>query len=273
MTRCAPRRPDLPSSGGQVRRAPRPAGRIRSADAVRARLCPDQPAGDRAEFRVLARRAALLLPRQGRPDHPLRPRVQGPVRDPVRPDRGDRHHRRGAGHRVRRRVSPQTMVQDAHLHRLWYDLRSQSMFEASFRDDVAEIDSSLERMIWRIVSQYAELTGRPPTVSPATAYAIFDGLFQHGLIGICSATPMRRRTPGDGAAHPAHPGRPGTGRELTVTSPREGRPSHRLPWTACHPLTTHHHITRWPGSAPRARTTRPCPPWCCCTATGPMNGT
>ena len=34
------------------------------------------------------------------------------------------------------------MVQDAHLHRLWYDLRSQSMFEASFRDDVAEIDAA-----------------------------------------------------------------------------------------------------------------------------------
>jgi AcrR family transcriptional regulator len=77
----------------------------------------------------------------------------------------------------------QTMVQDAHLHRLWYDLRSQSMFEASFRIDVAEIDNSLERMIWRIVSQYSALTGRPTTVSPATAYAIFDGFFQHGLIG------------------------------------------------------------------------------------------
>jgi AcrR family transcriptional regulator len=76
----------------------------------------------------------------------------------------------------------QTMVQDAHLHRLWYDLRSQSMFEASFRDDVAAIDASLERMIWRIVSQYSDQLGSPPAVSPATAYAMFDGLFQHGLI-------------------------------------------------------------------------------------------
>ena len=76
----------------------------------------------------------------------------------------------------------QTMVQDAHLHRLWYDLRGQSMFEASFRDDVAAIDASLERMIWRIVSQYSEQLGASPAVSPATAYAMFDGLFQHGLI-------------------------------------------------------------------------------------------
>src|SRR6478736_6078991 len=76
----------------------------------------------------------------------------------------------------------QTMSEDAHLHRLWYDLRGQSMFEASFREDVAAIDASLERMIWRIVSQYSELVGSPVAVSPPTAYAIFDGLFQHGLI-------------------------------------------------------------------------------------------
>lgn len=76
----------------------------------------------------------------------------------------------------------QTMVEDAHLHRLWYDLRSQSMFEASFREDVAAIDASLERMIWRIVSQFADLSGSSPALPPHTAYAIFDGLFQHALI-------------------------------------------------------------------------------------------
>jgi hypothetical protein len=37
-------------------------------------------------------------------------------------------------------------------------------------------------MIWRIVSKFAELAGTPLTVSPAVAYAVFDGLFQHALI-------------------------------------------------------------------------------------------
>src|ERR1700712_736166 len=32
-----------------------------------------------------------------------------------------------------------TMVEDASMHRLWYDLRSQALFEASFRGDVLEI--------------------------------------------------------------------------------------------------------------------------------------
>ena len=76
----------------------------------------------------------------------------------------------------------QTMADDASLHRLWYDLRSQSMFEASFREDVAAIDESLERMIWRIVSRYAELLGTSTAVSANTAYGLLDGLFQHGLL-------------------------------------------------------------------------------------------
>ena len=75
-----------------------------------------------------------------------------------------------------------TLREDTAMHRLWYDLRTQSMFEQSFQADVAEIDQSLERMIWRIVNQYAELAGSPPAVSPEAAYAIFDGLFQQGLL-------------------------------------------------------------------------------------------
>ena len=75
-----------------------------------------------------------------------------------------------------------TLREDTAMHRLWYDLRTQSMFEQSFQADVAEIDQSLERMIWRIVSQYAELAGSPLAVSPEVAYAIFDGLFQQGLV-------------------------------------------------------------------------------------------
>jgi AcrR family transcriptional regulator len=68
------------------------------------------------------------------------------------------------------------------MHRLWYDLRSQSMFEEAFRPDVAEIDESLQLMIWGMVASYAELTGTKPTCTPAEAYAMFDGLFQQALL-------------------------------------------------------------------------------------------
>jgi AcrR family transcriptional regulator len=75
-----------------------------------------------------------------------------------------------------------TLRDDARLHRLWYDLRNQSLFDDSYRKDVEEIDQSLERMVWRIVSRYSELAGVPVTVAPGLAYAICDGIFQHALI-------------------------------------------------------------------------------------------
>jgi AcrR family transcriptional regulator len=71
---------------------------------------------------------------------------------------------------------------DAQMHRLWYDLRNQSLFEPAFRTDVAEIDQSIERMIWRIVTKYADLAGVRPAASPAVAYAVADGVFQHALL-------------------------------------------------------------------------------------------
>ena len=57
----------------------------------------------------------------------------------------------------------QTMRDEAHMHRLWYDIRSQTLFETAFRADVAELDKSLENMIWRIMCRFAELTGEPQT--------------------------------------------------------------------------------------------------------------
>ncbi|MDI2127039.1 TetR/AcrR family transcriptional regulator [Yinghuangia seranimata] len=75
-----------------------------------------------------------------------------------------------------------TLRDDAAMHRLWYDLRNQSLFEESFREDVLQIDDSLERMIARIVDQYAELAGRPTAFPPAVTYALYDGLFQQALL-------------------------------------------------------------------------------------------
>jgi len=82
-----------------------------------------------------------------------------------------------------------TADQDAALHRLWYDMRSQSMFEPAFRTDVLEIDDSLQRMIWRVLTRYAELDGRPLRVGPTTAYAMFDGLFQQALLRHLAGSP------------------------------------------------------------------------------------
>ncbi|MCW2531196.1 MAG: Two component transcriptional regulator, TetR family [Blastococcus sp.] len=87
----------------------------------------------------------------------------------------------------------ETLVQESALHRLWYDLRGQSMFEESFRADVAEIDLSLERMIWRVLSRYAELAGVPLDLTPPTAYAVFDGLFLQALLRQLAGDPDAAR--------------------------------------------------------------------------------
>ena len=77
----------------------------------------------------------------------------------------------------------QTIRDEAPMHRLWYDLRTQSMFEDQLRAAVTEIDHTLQDMIWRVVTRYAELAGRPASVDPAAAYGMLDGLFQQALLG------------------------------------------------------------------------------------------
>ena len=76
----------------------------------------------------------------------------------------------------------ETIRDEAPMHRLWYDLRTQSMFEEPLRAAVAEIDQTLLEMIWRVVARYAELAGRPAAVEPAAAYGMLDGLFQQALL-------------------------------------------------------------------------------------------
>ena len=74
-----------------------------------------------------------------------------------------------------------TLHQDSHEQRLWYDLRAQSLFEPSFRADVAAIDGALQDMVWRILSRYAELADGTVVVDAETAYALFDGVFSRAV--------------------------------------------------------------------------------------------
>ncbi len=75
-----------------------------------------------------------------------------------------------------------TIRTEAHMHRLWYDLRAQALFESAFRTDVVAIDKSLEDMVWRVMSRYGELAGKTPIVTSEVLYAVFDGLFQKYLL-------------------------------------------------------------------------------------------
>jgi len=75
-----------------------------------------------------------------------------------------------------------TVRDEAHIHRLWYDLRSQALFEEAFRADVAEIDDSLRNMISRITARFRKLAQAPQTISDGELYPMYDGLFQQCLL-------------------------------------------------------------------------------------------
>ncbi|MBM6591634.1 MULTISPECIES: TetR/AcrR family transcriptional regulator [unclassified Brevibacterium] len=75
----------------------------------------------------------------------------------------------------------QTLSEEPSMHRLWYDLRSQSMFQEALRVDVYDIDRGLEDMIWRVVTRYAELSESRPMIESRAAYTMFDGIFESAL--------------------------------------------------------------------------------------------
>lgn len=83
----------------------------------------------------------------------------------------------------------ETLREEAPMHRLWYDLRTQSMFEEPLREAVTMIDHTLQEMIWRVVSRYAELSGRSVAMTPAAAYGVLDGVFQQALLAQLSGRP------------------------------------------------------------------------------------
>ena len=75
------------------------------------------------------------------------------------------------------------------MHRLWYDLRVESMFDERLRETVLRIDEALQAMIWRIVTRYSELADREVAMDPASAYGVLDGLFQAALLGHVTGNP------------------------------------------------------------------------------------
>lgn len=82
-----------------------------------------------------------------------------------------------------------TLESDSALHRLWYDLRNQTLFESSFREDVREIESRREEMTWRVVTRFYDLSGTTPQFSSSMAYVIIDGIFQRALLALLTDGP------------------------------------------------------------------------------------
>ncbi|WP_084151846.1 TetR/AcrR family transcriptional regulator [Nocardioides halotolerans] len=76
----------------------------------------------------------------------------------------------------------ETLLEETAMHRLWYDLRVESMFDARLRETVLHIDAALQDMIWQVVSRYAVLVDREVAMDAPAAYAVLDGLFEAALL-------------------------------------------------------------------------------------------
>jgi TetR/AcrR family transcriptional repressor of bet genes len=76
----------------------------------------------------------------------------------------------------------ESLVVDAAFHRLWYDLRVQGMYLDTYQDSVLQIDALLEDMVWRVVSRFAELSGREVGLPSVVVYGCLDGVFQKALL-------------------------------------------------------------------------------------------
>lgn len=81
---------------------------------------------------------------------------------------------------------------EAETHRLWYDIRSQALFDADFRDVVEEIEGELTGLISRLLLRLGL-----PDDRALSAYLAFDGVFrfylQRHLSGDEKALPAFRR--------------------------------------------------------------------------------
>ncbi|MFL1405908.1 TetR/AcrR family transcriptional regulator [Marinobacter sp. M1N3S26] len=78
-----------------------------------------------------------------------------------------------------------TIVEDASTHRLWYDLRSQALFDPTFRPAVRDIEQALIE----IVAMAATRAGKADEVDASLGYAVLDGVFRYQMQNQVTGTP------------------------------------------------------------------------------------
>ncbi len=71
-----------------------------------------------------------------------------------------------------------TIREDAPVHRLWYDIRSQALFDSRFKEPVQAIEASLVDAIGAALERCGD-----PTQDAKLAYLGLDGAFRYALAG------------------------------------------------------------------------------------------
>lgn len=74
-----------------------------------------------------------------------------------------------------------TVAQQAHLHRLWYDVRAQAMFDAAFQVAIEEVEHGLIDIFQKLLDKLATLAIPCREEDPLKLYITLDGWFRYYL--------------------------------------------------------------------------------------------
>lgn len=81
-----------------------------------------------------------------------------------------------------------SIVDDSMTHKLWYDIRTQAMFDATFRPVVNDIE---QKLIEIVRTAYVRAGGDVPD-DMSISYALLDGVFRHLMQGQIQNAPKSR---------------------------------------------------------------------------------
>ena len=73
-------------------------------------------------------------------------------------------------------------TKEAKTHSLWYQAKSQALFDDSFMETVIDIDQKLEQVISQAMDCIEQLTDKRFTLNRQQTYWALDGMFQHYLL-------------------------------------------------------------------------------------------
>lgn len=83
-----------------------------------------------------------------------------------------------------------SVAEDAAVHRLWYDVRAQALFDAAFIPVVERMKTRLAGILVQLFDRFAALAGAEVAGDPSRAYFLVDAQFERFLAATIAGTPM-----------------------------------------------------------------------------------
>lgn len=83
-----------------------------------------------------------------------------------------------------------SVAEDAAVHRLWYDVRAQALFDAAFVPVVERMETRLTGILEKLLNRIATLAGTAVMGDPTRAYFLVDARFQRLIAAQIAGAPL-----------------------------------------------------------------------------------